>query len=279
MKRSVSQNEMRPVSPEELKRLQIELLESLDRYCQAHDLKYFMSGGTLLGAVRHHGFIPWDDDIDVVMPRRDYEKLIRQFNSGSAPGCRVVSIFSHPDFYLPYAKLINTNTVFREHADSSMEIGVNIDIFPIDAMSSSYGKASRHFDSVAWSRKKLELKTVPLRAGRAWYKNEVLRLGKLALSRTTPAEISKEIDKKAKTFQAEEDSAYVCVVVNAVYGKNEIIPRDFYSERVELDFEGRKFWAPKAYDKILSRLYGDYMTPPPVEKRITHHAFEAFWKE
>lgn len=114
----------------ELKKIQLGLLNALDDYCVQNDLTYYLAYGTLIGAIRHKGYIPWDDDIDVMMPREDYNKFIANFNNDKhASNVKAISHEIDTDYYLSFAKLINKSTVMQEEVNSDYQIGVYIDVF------------------------------------------------------------------------------------------------------------------------------------------------------
>ena len=123
---------MKEIGIEELKRIQIGILKHLDAFCNENNLKYFMCGGTLLGAVRHKGFIPWDDDIDIMMKREDYDKLIELYPKNDNSNFKLFSYELDKSFPYPFAKMDDFRTIFEEEINDSYKIGVNIDIFPID---------------------------------------------------------------------------------------------------------------------------------------------------
>ena len=123
---------MKEIEIEELKRIQIGILKHLDAFCKENNLTYFMCGGTLLGAVRHKGFIPWDDDIDIMMKREDYDKLIALYPKNDNSNFKLFSYELDKSFPYPFAKMDDCRTIFEEEINDSYKIGVNIDIFPID---------------------------------------------------------------------------------------------------------------------------------------------------
>ena len=120
---------MKDISLEELRKIQISILDEFSIFCEENKLNYLLTGGTLIGAVRHKGFIPWDDDIDVAMPRADYERFLSSFN---VEGYRIITPYNNEKYVYPFAKLVNSKTRIIEHTDTDSDLGIYIDIFPID---------------------------------------------------------------------------------------------------------------------------------------------------
>ena len=124
---------MRQISADELKEIQLNLLNNIDHFCKSNGIQYFLAYGTLIGAIRHDGFIPWDDDIDIAMPRPDYDRFIKKFNAYSKD--YQVEDYSITDNYpTPFAKVIDTRTEMRMTLYNQRSSGVYIDVFPIDGI-------------------------------------------------------------------------------------------------------------------------------------------------
>ena len=118
------------IEPEEFKKTQFDILISVDRFCKAHGIRYFLAYGTLIGALRHGGYIPWDDDIDISMPRPDYERFIKLYNKEKDKGYYVVSPSLDPSYPNAFAKICDPDTCIIEFSSLKYDIGVNIDLFP-----------------------------------------------------------------------------------------------------------------------------------------------------
>lgn len=123
---------MKEINTEDLKRIQIQILLHIDVFCTKHELRYFISGGTLIGAIRHKGFIPWDDDIDIMMLREDYEKFIVLYSQEDKSPYHLYSHNQLHSYPYPFAKMDDSRTILKEDINEAMVFGVNIDIFPID---------------------------------------------------------------------------------------------------------------------------------------------------
>lgn len=263
---------------EEIKAIELDMVKYFHELCEKHGLKYYLIGGTLLGAVRHGGFIPWDDDIDVEMPRADYEKLIKIFDEiNTRDDIDLVCIERRDDYYLPFAKLINTRTHLQEEVENAPEIGVFIDILPVDNLSDDYGEATRLFKSVARLNDILTVKNLINKKDRSFAKRLVIFGGKTALMFCSRKNLLKAIIKKSRSYEGDEMTAFVGVVTSGIYGaEREIFPREWFSATEKLKFEDTELNVCSGHINILKNFYGDYMQLPPVEKRVTHHGFKAW---
>lgn len=270
-------SEQRRITPAEQKKVLLDMLRDLDFFCEHHNIRYFLAAGSLLGAIRHKGFIPWDDDIDVVMPRLDYDRFVAEYQPATRP-YQVISTANNPDYYLQFAKLIDTSTVMREPVDRDLEIGIYIDIFPLDNLSDNYEMAKKMFDRNDINRKKLIIKNLVWLDQRPLYQNILIRLAKALVmeSRTT---ILNRIDKLSRTLQSKEFSKYIGVICSGTYGHKEIMESEWYSDFEKKPFEDCEFRVPIGYDRILSQMYGNYMELPPKEKQVSRHTYEAWYKE
>ena len=249
----------------ELRHIQMAILDDVHAFCQAHGLRYFLSSGSLIGAVRHGGYIPWDDDIDIYMPRHDYERFV---NSYKASCYRVINPATEPHYYYTFAKVVDTRTRLVEDEVKSYEIGVYIDIFPVDYVSDDPQERKRTF-----RRKKLLYKirrcklaqSNPLDSALAFWCYRLLPISVKCLNRIIRRLIVKEVPTHT-----------VCNMTEAGPSLNGCFPAEAIASQVDIAFENRTYKTMVGFKEYLTRTYGDYMTLPPVEKRVTHH-FEAWW--
>ena len=270
----------RYLNSNDLKRIQNALLDVLDSYCKEHNLIYFLSYGTLIGAVRHKGFIPWDDDIDVIMPRNDYETLIRDFNENNTS--KTACLLSHKldkSYYLPIAKLIDCTTVLKENLDVKYELGVYIDIFPLDNLSDSLSEANKRMKHGYKFNQEWKIKTMRWRKGRALYKNLFLLAGKLALIWKPISRIVENLDDYCCETNAETLTRYVGVICGIPQSYTKIFEKEWFDKTILVEFEGKQYYAPIGTNYILQILYGNYMQLPPADQQISHHSFDAWYKE
>lgn len=262
----------------DLKRIQVELLDALDDYCNKLELTYYLAYGTLIGAIRHKGYIPWDDDVDVLMPRADYDFFIRAFNEKNYyPDISVLAYENDKDYYLSYAKLVRVNTVMKEETTSDYEIGVNIDIFPLDDLGDDYIKAEKIMRKAFRYNQILMLKNMTLNKNRKLYKNIVIAVGRTMTLLFTRGYLINKINSLHLDNKA--DGKYKGLLTG-LYSKSEcqILKAKWFAESTRASFEGKEYNVPAGYDEVLHAQYGDYMTPPPTNQQITHHAFKAWYK-
>ena len=263
-----------PLSMEEIKKISIHILDVLDTFCKENEIKYTLAGGTLLGAIRHNGFIPWDDDIDIILPRADYERLIATFND-SSNDVRIMDYKNTQNYCWPFAKAISTSTVLIENGMKNYPLGVFVDLFPLDEVYGDESTAIKAVKKITFWKNILTLKHLRIEKHRTLWKNVVVGLGKLLI--VIPDKyLIKKINNLATSYQG-KDCKYKCSFMGA-WGIKEIFNKDFIGEPSLHLFEGDFYNIPEDFDYYLSSLYGNYLKLPPVEKRVTHHDYEAYWK-
>lgn len=260
----------------QIKQIETEILRRFSTVCSQNGLRFFLSNGTLLGAVKYGGFIPWDDDIDVFMPRADYERLMQVDEIDEGP-FRLMSRERVPAWRLPFAKLCDRRTVKREgSADFGAEYGLEIDIFPLDVWSGGKGQA---FRCGLWRRGLSAAVKERFETPKSGWRRAVL-YGIWRLSRALGVPfflrmINREVSRGRKLPKP----AYLGSVAWSLYGMREYIPAECFDETVTVSFEGGDYPAPAGYDAYLRSMYGDYRLDPPPEKQVTHHFFRVWKKE
>jgi lipopolysaccharide cholinephosphotransferase len=261
---------MRIVTPDEMKAIQLDLLQKTAEFCENNSLRYFLCGGTLIGAIRHKGYIPWDDDIDIAMPRPDYDRFVRSFNHPENY-CQVVNMDINPAYEYDFAKVYDNRTIFKELHYHGTTFGVHIDLFPADGVKDA-----------AQVRKIVLLHKI-LNAKRANYYKRTLSkkiintLGKILLLPFSARQIATWMDNEARKYAF--GSLPKAGVIANPYGPGEIVDKSVFDSDVYEEFEGRKYRVPIGYDAWLRSIYGDYMQLPSEEHRIPHHTFAAWWKD
>lgn len=266
---------------EELSEIQSRLLtivSEIDRICEENGLTLYMSGGTLLGAVRHKGFIPWDDDIDMYLTRPDYDKFIEIMRERNKTDRYI--LYAHElqkEYIYPFAKYVDTKTRLKENWGSSGgDIGLYVDIFPIDGLGKSIDDARKQMKKVHRYTVLNFSRVVPRwRKSRSLFKNLAVVCCRVLADIIGSDRILKAMKKQLYKLSY-GDSKYVGEFVDDIGEKRIMLKDEMYNGYVLLDFEGIKLKAPKNYDKFLTQFYGDYMTLPPKEKQKATHNYELY---
>ena len=261
---------------DKLHKEELRILDELDRICKKNKLKYFLSGGSLIGAVRHHGFIPWDDDIDVGMPRSDYEKFIKCCKTDLKDDFYLDAFEVNTNKFHLYAKLKLKNTIFMENYAtelSGVDHGIFIDIFPYDNIDEMNSKDHLKKDKFRHNITKL----VYLKSGLTNYLSEYRKSHKIIMFfvdvvlKICPRKLLLSMAKRKISANKNDNSLYISNMTGGLSLEKETHKREEVFPAVRLEFEGKKYCCPKEYDKLLTKIYGDYMQLPPVEKRVTHN--------
>ena len=266
----------RELTSRELRIIQLDILTAIDEFCNQNQIRYSLAYGSLLGAVRHKGYIPWDDDIDIFVPRDDYERLLETFPDEYNGHYNIASLSRDPLYLYPFAKAYDNNTILIEHVKDKKNIGVNIDIFPIDNVP-DYEREWKKYDNKRRLNNTLfRLRFVKLKKNRSIWKNLILIFINIL---TFPVSQRKWSERKNKYAQKYRDlpGMYCYDNCNGVY-KIPRYKREWFNNLIKIPFENREFMAFANYDECLTTTYGDYMTPPPVEERQSKHSFNAYKK-
>lgn len=264
------------INLDNIKKIQLDILNYVVQVCQELEINYFLAGGTVLGAVRHQGFIPWDDDIDITMPREDFNKLQDYFAKKENPKYELLSINNNNKYYYPFLKVINKNTILIEKDVPLIEgMGIYVDIFPIDGTPNNKIIFKIHYLKIRILKTLLYLSYLEFHKTNSRVIN-ILKKSLMFLAKTIgSSKIINSLNRIASKYKFEE-SKNVGVLV-AGYGLKEVFPKKIYETGQKLLFEGAEFNVPSNYDLYLTRLYGNYMKLPPVEKRV-NHSFTSYWK-
>ncbi len=268
------------ISVKQLRSLQLEMLKVFVEFCEKNKIRYYLAGGTLLGAVRHKGFIPWDDDIDVSVPRPDCEKMQKISN-----GKLGKYVLQKPDASCPYHaeswRIYDTSTVIESSLSGTSKkkpiyIHAFIDVFPIEGLPDSLEETKRHYKKLIPNRK-----LINCTFGSLWYgktiKSKIFHFIMRPCAKLIGYERLYNNIQKEVTKYSFDESKYIGVMTAPVHTLEERMVKSEYLPQVKVMFEGMEFNAPGNYHTYLTQLYGsDYMKMPPIDKRVSHHGFKIY---
>lgn len=253
-----------PYDIREMQMRMLEILKETHKAAKSHGLRYFLEGGTLLGAVRHQGFIPWDDDADISMPRPDYEKFIRHANEWLPPHLRLRCHLNDPDYPFYFAKIEDTRTTIVEGPTRPYTGGVFIDVFPMDGIPDDKKTRDRLYKRFRRKCKLMHfLHRDPYKHGkgpRSWWPLLLRRL-------YTRAGVAQSIADNNSRFGYDESRTVGCYTPN---NRTYLDRERVYGNGSPVMFEGTELTGLLDNDAFLRKLYGDYMQLPPEEKRHNH---------
>ncbi|MGO5130139.1 LicD family protein [Mitsuokella jalaludinii] len=260
-------NERKITSPE-IKKRELEMLIYFQRFCKKNNLKFYLTGGTLLGAIRHKGFIPWDDDIDVCMPRNDYEKFLTIYQQDDCKYMLRTKKFNN--FIAPYSKIVDCNTIIKyRYYDDDMDSQLWIDILPIDGLPESIEEVKKIYRWCRIYRKLFALCAIRLGEGKTFFRKYIKYLIKPIVNLYGQRKASYELEKIALKYSY-DNSKFVGAVTWGLYGAAERMLKSEFEKEVLVEFEGNCFPTFSCWDSYLRNLYGDYMKLPPLKDRQTH---------
>lgn len=271
---------MKVISDKELLQLQLDILRDVDTFCRHNGIEYFLVGGTGIGAIRHGGYIPWDDDIDIGMTRPNYNRFISSFN-GTFPNLRVYAPEINWEYYAPYANVCDTRTLLIESTNSHRkdEIGVKIDVFPYDGVPSdpiefeNLRRKARRLKSMSYFKRSI------IKRGRNSNPKAIISniIWKILLLPIPFSYIQKRIHELSELVSYEE-AVYLEKIVFP-YKKNIPQKKELFESYCDMPFENLTVRNLKDYDVYLKSVFGDYMKLPPENQRVANHGFVAYWKE
>lgn len=265
---------MKRIEAEELKTIQLQILSEVCSFCEQQKIQYWLDNGTLLGAVRHKGYIPWDDDIDIGMLREDYDRFMNLFNQYNTR-YKFYCIENNPHFLYPHGKVLDTMTVLYEPDKKGNKLSVNIDVFVYDNAPNDDKKVEKMYDHRDKYRRLQELRCAKNRPHGNIIRRICVYIVRAALHLFPRNYFVKKILKNSKKHV----NANTTRVGNFMSYSRIACDKSIFNEFIKVEFEGKEYNAPIGYDEWLRAFYKDYMKLPPEEKRVSHHTFEAYIEE
>lgn len=245
-----------------------EILDEIHRVCTDNGLRYSLAYGTLLGAVRHEGFIPWDDDVDVMMPREDYEKLIAIWTRDAKKGYILQTEMSSVDYNNNFAKVRKDNTTFLQYEEQRsrrFHKGIYVDIFPSDRRAPKGIRAKTQFVAFAMN--------LLFNRGYTSGDDGIVGVIEKALLRIIPKQSYQKVSIKAGKWSRiwNKNNSAENILPCTIRDCRRYYPADLFDEFTDLYFSGKKYHAVRKWDQFLTIRYGDYMKLPPKEEQVWKH--------
>lgn len=274
---------MKELTIKETQVISLEILHTISEICEEQHLRYALIYGTLIGAVRHHGYIPWDDDVDIMMPRPDYDKLLIYLKSHICeyPNLKVFNREECPEYPYMITRISDDRYVIEMANEKPFGMGVFIDIYPYDGLGKTKAEA------VKYGSKGDRLSSFCYQATREHFAIEtttslIRKIAKLPVylyAKLRGKDCFQDKLEKLARVKAYDSSKYVGCVIWLSWGEKDIFPRKWFDETIMMPFDKYEFRVPKEYDQVLRHEYGDYMQLPPEKDRVGHHFYKVYKKE
>ena len=273
---------MKKVTIDEQKEIEIDIVKWVKKFCKEHNLKFALAYGTCIGAVRHHGIIPWDDDIDILLPYKDYMKFIELMKEEKNCEYALLSPYYIDDYYYLYSKLVSKKTKLTEKGMKEIsENGVFIDVFPICNLPDDEIEREKYCNKLRKMERRYSkyahLKKYYVREGDSNFKKIIKSIIYFPAKLTFNYKKSRKrlLDEMGKYSSSETN--YMGYVASPT-GYKSIMKKESYEPDVMMMFEGEEFPVVHDWDLYLTQLYGDYMELPPIEKRVFPHNLTIYWR-
>ena len=257
----------------EIKTIQLDILRNVHDFCANNDLTYFLSHGTLIGALRHRGFIPWDDDIDIFMPREDYERFCMLFpKSESELHLKLANADTKPFYGRAMSKVFDVRTRLVEpNYKGDDELGLNIDVWPLDGVPDNEKKRIRHLNRIKIYQKCLYGHILKFDSCEGFLQ----KLVHIIMLPIPTKFIIRRINCRLMRYRYSDSTVVTCAV--DPYKKS--YKKEWFARGVLTPFENAKVYIPNGAVEILEEIYGEYMVLPPEDQRKPHHNIKAFWRD
>ena len=272
---------MQLLTMNEVQKGALEVLKKIDEVCKKLDLRYFLAYGTLIGAIRHKGFIPWDDDIDIMMPRKDYDILIKYFIDYKSELMPFEVINPQVNDKCPYtiSRISDSRYCLNVDNEDDYGIGLFVDVYPLDGVGTTVEEYTRlknrssRYASMCFLSTRQKVKRENTKSTLKY----IVKFPAFAVAKMLGKKyFMKKLYRMEKQCDYDKSNYVGCIIWASDDGLRGIFPKEWFDEMTDVEFEGYHFKAPKEYDKVLSHGYGDYMKLPPEKDRIAHHYYDAY---
>lgn len=262
---------MKELTTDEIKKIQLDILSCIDKFCNENNIKYSLGYGTLLGAVRHKGYIPWDDDVDLWMLREDYELFKKKFLDQKTASYSIGCLGAPKDWYLSFVKVFDTSTIVVHDGAITPNMGVFVDVFPLDNISineKAYIRDKR-YRTILRTMQNVKVS----KFSNNIIKNIILFFLKIIVLPFSPQTLGNKIEK----------SAYKSTITDYVHDSvmdimKRPIEKSVFEKMKLYEFEGSYYMGVENADLVLKSLYSDYWKLPPIEQRVPKHGLRIYLK-
>jgi len=265
---------MNRISIEDSKKIQLDILSTIDYFCSVNNIHYSLSCGSLLGAVRHSGFIPWDDDLDICMLREDYQRFISVFPTLVDNKYKLACFERTPKWHLGYAKVYDCRTMCVDNYAHIVPIGIGVDLFPMDVVPDSEEQWLAFRKKLAFKRNRISTKIIKTNHLSLPKKLHIISQKLLLLPFSLSTCVSDYINTASLYNNSNYSRIFECVL--GISSKSPF-PKSLFNEIIDWKFEDRTFKGYKDASVYLTATFGDYMRLPPEEKRIPKHNYSQYW--
>lgn len=266
---------MKEIKDNELKETMLGIMDCIHNCCVKNNINYTLGYGTLLGAVRHDGFIPWDDDIDILMFRKDYELFKKNFNCQENLPYKLVDREIDRDYFMLAPKVIDTRTTMVDGIENSEKLGVWVDIFVIDYLSDEEKASHKLLNKSILCNLLIRSHYMSKTSNRSHLKTLVFNIMRLFEKIINRDGVLNYIEKK---FSNIDYKKYCTVIVQNYPLRNDVWESKWFDKYELHDFEEKKYYIVSEYDNLLRKNYNDYWILPKEDEQVTHHSAKMYWK-
>ncbi len=271
---------MKEIPQEDLKEIELRILKYIDKICKDNEIHYSLAYGTLLGAIRHKGFIPWDDDIDICMDRKNFNKFVKACKHDNNNDYELLWLDTNTKYTLPLPKVIDKKTVLTQNTQKErMPLGVYVDVFVFDKIPNDNSKRNRYLRTLellqrcwGYSQNKNFLKDRTIKSYVRFLVYSIFQL-------VNPRIFSILLNKYAQKYNKMNNNEEWGSMVYSINRNKSCVSRQFFKNYLRIPFEDMQCLASVNYEEMLTLFYGNYMEYPPLEKRVSNHDFYAYYLE